>query len=61
VCDLPRRTPVFQRPVVVELHRSAWTQVLADYPGLELDDILAALEFGARPVARRRVVPLPAG
>ena len=33
--------------------------VLADYPDLERDDILAALEFGAR-AAGRRVVPLPA-
>ncbi len=33
--------------------------VLADYPDLERDDILAALEFGAR-AAGRRVVPLSA-
>jgi uncharacterized protein (DUF433 family) len=33
--------------------------VLADYPDVERDDILAALEFGAR-AAGRRVVPLPA-
>jgi uncharacterized protein (DUF433 family) len=33
--------------------------VLADYPDLGRDDILAALEFGAR-AAGRRVVPLPA-
>jgi uncharacterized protein (DUF433 family) len=34
-------------------------EVLADYPDLERDDILAALEFGAR-AAGRRVVPLSA-
>jgi len=33
--------------------------VLADCPGLERDDILAALEFGAR-AADGRVVPLSA-
>jgi uncharacterized protein (DUF433 family) len=35
-------------------------EVLADYPDLERDDILAALEFGARATGRRRVVPLSA-
>ncbi|MEO6857289.1 MAG: DUF433 domain-containing protein, partial [Solirubrobacteraceae bacterium] len=35
-------------------------EVLADYPDLERDDILAALEFGARAAGRRRVVPLSA-
>ena len=34
-------------------------EVLADYPDLERDDVLAALEFGAR-AAGRRVVPLSA-
>ena len=34
-------------------------EVLADYPDLERDDILAALEFGARTVGGR-VVPLTA-
>jgi uncharacterized protein (DUF433 family) len=34
-------------------------EVLADYPDLEREDILAALEFGAR-AAGRRVVPLSA-
>jgi uncharacterized protein (DUF433 family) len=34
-------------------------EVLADYPDLERDDILAALEFGAR-TAGGRVVPLTA-
>ncbi|MGI8412624.1 MAG: DUF433 domain-containing protein [Solirubrobacteraceae bacterium] len=35
-------------------------EVLADYPDLEREDILAALEFGARAGGRRRVVPLSA-
>lgn len=34
--------------------------VLADYPDLERDDLLAALEFGALALGRRRVVPLGA-
>jgi uncharacterized protein (DUF433 family) len=33
-------------------------EVLADYPDLERDDLLAALEFGALAAGRRRVVPL---
>jgi uncharacterized protein (DUF433 family) len=35
-------------------------EVLADFPDLERDDILAALEFGARAAGRRRVLPLSA-
>jgi uncharacterized protein (DUF433 family) len=35
-------------------------EVLADYPDLEREDILAALEFGARAAGRHRVVPLSA-
>ncbi len=35
-------------------------EVLADYPDLERDDVLAALEFGALAAGRRRVVPLSA-
>jgi uncharacterized protein (DUF433 family) len=35
-------------------------EVLADYPDLERDDILAALEFGALAAGRRRVVLLGA-
>lgn len=44
---------------VLELLAGGMTvdEVLADYPDLERDDILAALEFGAR-AAGRRVVPL---
>jgi len=46
---------------VLELLAGGMTvdEVLADYPDLERDDILAALEFGAR-AAGRRVVPLSA-
>jgi uncharacterized protein (DUF433 family) len=35
-------------------------EVLADYPDLERDDLLAALEFGALIVDGARVVPLDA-
>ena len=35
-------------------------EVLADYPDLERDDLLAALEFGALAAGRRRVSPLGA-
>jgi uncharacterized protein (DUF433 family) len=35
-------------------------EVLADYPDLERDDILAALEFGALAAGRHRVVLLGA-
>ncbi len=47
---------------VLELLAAGMTidEVLADYPDLELDDILAALEFGARAAGRGRVVPPPA-
>lgn len=46
---------------VLELLAAGMTveEVLADYPDLERDDILAALEFGAR-AAGHRVVPLTA-
>lgn len=33
-------------------------EVLADYPDLERDDVLAALEFGALAAGRARLVPL---
>lgn len=35
-------------------------EVLADYPDLERDDVLAALEFGALTAGGHRVVPLGA-
>lgn len=35
-------------------------EVLVDYPDLEREDLLAALEFGALAVGRQRVVPLGA-
>ena len=46
---------------ILELLSSGMTvdEVLADYPDLERDDILAALEFGAR-TAGGRIVPLSA-
>ena len=47
---------------LLELLSSGMTidQVLEDYPDLERDDLLAALEFGALAVGGRRVVPLGA-
>lgn len=36
----------------------SFDEVLADYPDLERDDLLAALEFGALASGRRRMVPL---
>jgi uncharacterized protein (DUF433 family) len=35
-------------------------ELRSDYPDLERDDIVAALEFGALAVGRRRIVPLSA-
>lgn len=35
-------------------------EVLADYPDLERDDLLAALEFGALASGHHRVIPLGA-
>jgi uncharacterized protein (DUF433 family) len=35
-------------------------ELLDDYPDLERDDVLAALEFAALTVGRRRIVPLSA-
>lgn len=34
--------------------------ILADYPDLEHDDVLAALEFGALATGQRRVLPFNA-
>ena len=47
---------------LLELLSSGMTieEVLADYPDLERDDLLAALEFGALASGRRRMVPLGA-
>lgn len=47
---------------LLELLSSGMTidEVLADYPDLERDDLLAALEFGALVAGRRRTVPLGA-
>lgn len=35
-------------------------EIIEDYPDLEHDDLLAALEFGALASGQRRVVPLSA-
>jgi len=35
-------------------------EIIEDYPDLERDDLLAALEFGALVSGQRRVVPLGA-
>jgi uncharacterized protein (DUF433 family) len=47
---------------LLELLASGMTidEVLEDYPDLERDDLLAALEFGALVSGQRRVVPLGA-
>jgi uncharacterized protein (DUF433 family) len=47
---------------LLELLASGMTieEVLEDYPELERDDLLAALEFGALASGMRRVVPLGA-
>jgi uncharacterized protein (DUF433 family) len=47
---------------LLELLSSGMTvdEVLDDYPGLERDDLLAALEFGALAAGRSRVIPLSA-
>lgn len=47
---------------LLELLSSGMTidEVLADYPDLERNDLLAALEFGARAAGGGRVVPLNA-
>jgi uncharacterized protein (DUF433 family) len=47
---------------LLELLSSGMTidDVLADYPDLEREDLLAALEFGALTVAGGRVIPLGA-
>lgn len=47
---------------LLELMSSGMTldEVLSDYPDLDRDDLLAALEFGALAAGRRRTVPLGA-
>lgn len=48
--------------LLLELLSSGMTmeEVLADYPDLQRDDLLAALEFGALAAGGHRVVPLGA-
>jgi uncharacterized protein (DUF433 family) len=47
---------------LLELLASGMTidEVLADYPDLEHDDMLAALEYGALTASRARTIPLGA-
>jgi uncharacterized protein (DUF433 family) len=47
---------------LLELLASGMTpdEVLADYPDLERDDLLAALEYGALTASRSKIVPLGA-
>ena len=47
---------------LLELLASGMTidEIIKDYPDLERDDLLAALEFGALVSGQRRVVPLGA-
>ena len=47
---------------LLELLASGMTldEVLADYPDLEHDDMLAALEYGALTASRTKIVPLGA-
>ncbi|HEY0813739.1 MAG TPA: DUF433 domain-containing protein [Pseudonocardia sp.] len=47
---------------LLELLASGMTvdEVLADYPDLEHDDLLAALEYGALTASRSKIVPLGA-
>jgi uncharacterized protein (DUF433 family) len=47
---------------LLELLASGMTpdEVLADYPDLEHDDLLAALEYGALTASRTKIVPLGA-
>ncbi|HTT91556.1 MAG TPA: DUF433 domain-containing protein [Acidimicrobiales bacterium] len=47
---------------LLELLASGMTidEIIEDYPDLERDDLLAALEFGALVSGQRRVVPLGA-
>jgi uncharacterized protein (DUF433 family) len=48
--------------LIVDLLASGMTsqEVLADYPDLELDDVLAALEFAANVTRTRSVSPISA-
>lgn len=49
--------------MLLELLASGMTteEVLADYPDLEADDLLAALEYGALTAGAQQVIPLRAG
>ncbi len=58
-CIRGMRYPV---ELIVDLLASGMTsqEVLADYPDLELDDVLAALEFAANVTRTRSVSPISA-
>ena len=58
-CIRGMRYPV---AMIVDLLASGMTydDVISDYPDLELDDILAALEFAARVTRTRSVLPTSA-
>ncbi len=58
-CIRGMRYPV---EMIVDLLASGMTydEVIGDYPDLELDDILAALEFAARVTRTRSVLPTSA-
>jgi uncharacterized protein (DUF433 family) len=49
--------------LLLELLASGMTidDILADYPDLETEDVLAALEFGALTAGKHKVVPLRTG
>jgi uncharacterized protein (DUF433 family) len=48
--------------LVLDLLASGWSEaeLLAEYPQLIHDDILAAIAYGAE-AARERIIPVPAG
>ena len=57
-----RRGMRYPVELIVDLLASGMTsqEVLADYPDLELDDVLAALEFAANVTRTRSVSPISA-
>ena len=58
-CVRGRRYPV---EVILDLLASGMTnhEILADYPDLEMDDILAVLEYAAVATRIGTVLPIPA-
>lgn len=47
--------------LILELLASGWSneEILANYPGIELDDIHACLAYAKEVLERERVYPLP--